>query len=40
MLYKKVSTNNTSKYHISVNVTHANYSEKRKYENFVCNEYF
>ena len=34
MLYKKVSTNNLRKYHIVINVTHANYSEKGKYEKF------
>ena len=28
MLYEKVSTNNLSKEHIGVNVTHANYSKK------------
>ena len=39
-MYKKISTNNLSKWHIGINVTHANYSKKRKYENIVCNEYF
>ena len=28
MLYKKVSTDNLSKYHIGINVTHSDYLEK------------
>ena len=34
-----MSTNNLSKKHIGIIVTHANYLEKRKYKNLVCNEY-
>ena len=37
MKTKKVSTNNLSKEHIGINVTHANYSEKMKYEFCFCN---
>ena len=39
MLYKKLRTNNLHKYHIGINERHAYYSEKRKYENLVCNEF-
>ena len=38
-MYEKVSTNNLSKEHIGINVTHAN-NEKRQSESLVCNEYF
>ena len=36
----KVSNNDLSKWHIGINVTHSNYSEKWEYENLGCNEYF
>ena len=39
VFYRKVSTDNLSKQHICINVTHANYSVKRKYEYLYC-EYF
>ena len=40
MLYEKVTINNLSKQHIGINVTHANYSKKKKgnkykYENLL-----
>ena len=35
----KGSTNNASKLHIDINVTHAHYSEKMKHEKSFCNKF-